>query len=302
MANLARAVPFAGLFAAEEARDAAPVSLLGIADATQSTFRNRCASAPRAIRAAYDGACYNGFSERLVDCSARVADLGDLLPSPEGFGKSAARYRDRVRAELDRGRVPFVIGGDHAITPAVVAAWDGKEPIQVVQWDAHPDMYPDFEGNRDSHACVAARLLELDQVAGITQIGIRAETSVQRAVRHASAARVRQIPAWKAARGDPLLDHLPEGAAVYLTFDMDGFDPAFAPAVAHPVPGGLSARAGLDLIHEVETRGLRLVGMDVVEACPDGADERTLILAARLLHEGIGAALSRDRRPQDSRC
>ena len=72
---------------------------------------------------------------------------------------------------------------------------------------------------------------------------------------------------------------------------MDGFDPAFAPAVAHPVPAGLSGRAGLELVKEIGARH-RLVGMDVVEACPDEGDNRTLILAARLVHEGVATVLA----------
>ena len=284
-------VPFAGLIATGPDAERAPASLLGVMDATQSTFRDRCAEAPPAIRAAYDGACYNSVSETGVDCAARVADLGDLRPGTGGFRENAVRYTAAVRTELERGRVPFILGGDHAITPALVAAYAGRGPIHVVQWDAHPDMYPDFDGNRDSHACVAARLLEMPHVAAVTQIGIRTETAVQRRIRHAAGERVVQIPAWEAEGRTALLSHLPEGGAIYVTVDMDGFDPAFAPAVAHPVPGGLSARAGLGLVREIRGSGRRLVGMDVVEACPDDRDSRTLILAARLIHEGVAAVL-----------
>lgn len=285
-------IPFGGLLASGADAERAPASLLGVMDATQSTYRDRCAEAPPAIRTAYDGACYNAVSEAGVDCAASVRDLGDLRPAENGFRESAARYAAAVEAELERGRVPFVLGGDHAITPALVAAYARRGPVHVVQWDAHPDMYPDFEGNRDSHACVAARLLEMPHVATVTQIGIRTETAAQRGIRDAAGARVTQIPAWEADNRTTLLSHLPEAARVYLTVDMDGFDPAFAPAVAHPVPAGLSARAGLELVKEIGARH-RLVGMDVVEACPDGRDDRTLILAARLVHEGVATVLDR---------
>lgn len=267
-------------------------------DATQSTYQDRCAEAPPAIRAAYDGDCYNTVSETGVDCTGSVADLGDLNPDSGAFQANAARYRAAVEAELARGRTPFILGGDHAITPALVAAYGGGGPIHVVQWDAHPDMYPDFEGNRDSHACVAARLLDLPHVASITQIGIRTETAVQRGIRQSAGGRVTQIPAWEAEKRTALLSHLPEASAIYLTVDMDGFDPAFAPAVAHPVPAGLSARAGLELVKEIGTAGRRLVGMDVVEACPGDRDNRTLILAARLIHEGVGIVLSQRQPPR----
>ena len=285
-------IAFGGLLASGADAERAPASLLGVMDATQSTYRDRCAEAPPAIRAAYDGACYNTVSETGVDCAGRVADLGDLSPQAGGFRASAARYSAAVEAELVRGRTPFILGGDHAITPALVAPYAGRGPVHVVQWDAHPDMYPDFEGNRDSHACVAARLLEMPHVATITQIGIRTETAVQRGVRESAGGRVTQIPGWEAENRRAFLSHLPDDAAVYLTVDMDGFDPAFAPAVAHPVPAGLSGRAGLELVKEIGARH-RLVGMDVVEACPGKGDDRTLILAARLVHEGVATVLAR---------
>lgn len=286
-------IPFGGLIASGEDAERAAASLLGVMDATQSTYRDRCAGAPPAIRAAYDGACYNTVSETGVDCAASLADRGDLRPAGGGFREDAARYSAAVRAELERGRTPFILGGDHAITPALVAAFAGRGPVHVVQWDAHPDMYPDFDGNPDSHACVAARLLEMPHVAAITQIGIRTETAAQRRIRDAAGERVIQIPAWEAESRRELLSHVPEGAAIYLTVDMDGFDPAFAPAVAHPVPAGLSARAGLELVKEIGSAGRRLAGMDVVEACPDHRDNRTLILAARLIHEGVATLLAR---------
>ncbi len=283
-------IPFAGLLTKHPD---APASLLGVRDATQSTFRSACSDAPPAIRVAYDGDCHNSCTEAMVDCAGALYDLGDLEPSAEGFQSDKERYRKAVAPELDAGRVPFVLGGDHAITPPLVAAFEGRGDLHVVQWDAHPDMYPDFEGNRDSHACVAARLLEFPWVRSVTQIGVRTENPVQLALREAHPGRVRSITAREAARRTSFLDHLPDGARVYLTIDMDGFDPAFAPAVAHPVPGGLSARAGLDLVHEIGRR-FRLAGMDVVEACPGGdAEQRTLLLAARLIHEGVGLAVSR---------
>lgn len=292
-------IPFGGLLASGEAAAEAPVSLLGVMDATQSSCEDTCAGAPPRIRAAYDGSCFNPTSESGVDCSGRLLDVGDLRPSGAGFAADSVRYRAAVARELDRGRVPFILGGDHAITPALFSAYAGRagfeDGIQVVQWDAHPDMHPDFDGNPHSHACVAARLLEMPRMTTLTQIAVRTETALQREVREAEGSRVIPIPAREAERrsGD-LLAHLPPGAALYLTVDLDGFDPAYAPGVAHPVPGGLSARAGLDLIHEIRERGFRLVGMDVVEACPRGDDDRTLVLAARLVHEAVAVVLAGD--------
>ena len=289
-------IAFGGLLAPPGTEANAPVSLLGVMDATQSSCEDTCAGAPPRIRAAYDGSCFNPASESGVDCSGRVFDLGDFQPSGAGFPEDCARYRAAVAQELERGRVPFILGGDHAITPALFSAYAGRAEfaggIEVVQWDAHPDMHPDFDGNPHSHACVAARLLEIPAMSTLTQIGVRTETALQREVREAEGDRVIPITAREAERrSGELLAHLPAGAALYLTVDLDGFDPAYAPGVAHPVPGGLSARAGLDLIHEIRERGFRLAGMDVVEGCPRRDDDRTLVLAARLVHEAIAVVL-----------
>jgi arginase family enzyme len=86
----------------------------------------------------------------------------------------------------------------------------------------------------------------------------------------------------------PPLPHIPPGAPVYLTVDLDGFDPAYAPGVSHPVPGGLTPRQVLNFIQNAPWK---LVGMDVVEVNPDwDVNDQTAILAARVLHEGMGIA------------
>ena len=210
-------IPFGGLLAEGGARDHAPASLLGVMDATQSTYDDLSAAAPPVIRAAYDGANYNSWSESGVDCAGTVLDLGDLRPSREGFTADAARYQAAFEAELARGRIPFALGGDHAVTVPLVRAYGAVEeragPIHVAHWDAHPDMHPDYDGNPDSHACVTARLLEMRHVASLTQIGIRTDTNLQRSIREAQGDRVTQIPAWEAPkRAGALLAHLPEGA------------------------------------------------------------------------------------------
>ena len=133
----------------------------------------------------------------------------------------------------------------------------------------------------------------MDHIASLTQLGIRTMNAVQspfldrypdRLIIHEA----RELPAELLE-----LTHIPEDALVYITIDMDGFDPAFAPGVSHAVPGGLSSRQVLDFLQ----RGhWALVGMDVVEVNPSrDVNDQTAILAARLLHEGMGdAALDED--------
>jgi agmatinase len=284
-------IPFAGLFAKQPGART-PWAFVGIADDSQSSFLRGPADAPDCIRRAYDGRCYNATTESGIDLSSSVTDLGDLKPR-RTWEQSAAAYRARIEEILKEGFTPFIAGGDHAVTVPVLQAFAVlRRSIHVIQIDAHPDLYPEFEGNPDSHACAGARALEMSHVASLTQIGVRTMNEEQRRQAERWSDRLHVLEARK-IEGTPIPDlaHLPLGASVYLTVDMDGFDPAFAPGVSHPVPGGLTARQVLGLI----LRGhWTLVGMDVVEVNPSrDIQYSTAILAARLLHEGMGYAAKR---------
>jgi agmatinase len=281
-------IPFAGLFAKRPAART-PWAFVGIADDSQSSFLRGPADAPGCIRRAYDGRCYNATTESGIDLSSSVTDLGDLKPRRR-WEESAASYRARIEEILKEGFTPFLAGGDHAVTVPVLQAFAVlRRSLHVIQIDAHPDLYPEFEGNPDSHACAGARALEMSHVASLTQIGIRTMNEEQKRQAERWSDRLHVLEARK-VEGAPIPDltHIPTGAPVYLTVDMDGFDPAFAPGVSHPVPGGLTARQVLGLI----LRGhWTLVGMDVVEVNPSrDIQYATAILAARLLHEGMGYA------------
>ncbi|MFQ5709998.1 MAG: agmatinase [bacterium] len=280
--------PFAGCFASDEnTRVSLPLVFVGLPDDSQSSFRRGSAKAPARIRAAYDGYCYNATTEAGVDLQGKVADFGDML-SEESWQQTAASYRTFVCTLLVARKVPFFAGGDHAVTVPVVAALATlKRPVHVIQFDAHPDLYPVYEGTGDSHACVAARLLEMKHVASVTQIGIRASNAEQAEALVQYPHRLRQYEARDLTGDLPALPHIPAGAAVYLTIDLDAFDPAFAPGVAHPVPGGLTPRQVLNFLQRLDWQ---VVGADVVEVNPElDLNDRTAILAARLLHQVMGS-------------
>jgi agmatinase len=284
-------IPFAGCFAADpgESKGATPLAFVGLPCDSQSTFRRGTAEGPARIVAAYDGRGYNATTETGVDVAGKVVDLG-LWPPADEWAATAASYRERAEAVYLSDRVPFFVGGDHAVTiPIVEAAEALGRPIHVIQIDAHPDLYPDYGGDHYSHACVAARLLECEHVVDITQYGIRTLTHEQILTARRHPGRVRMHHACDLTGALPMPAGIERGAPVYLTLDMDAFDPAFAPGVAHPVPGGLSPRQVLDFIEQAEWE---LIGMDVVETNPSfDENDRTAILAARLLHEAMGKSL-----------
>jgi len=283
-ASASDAVPFAGCFGRKDAT----LVFVGLPDDSRSSYRRGSAAAPARIRLAYDGRSFNSAPETGVDLDSAVCDLGDWDPARD-FETTAARWRDAAVALYREGRVPFFAGGDHAVTVPVVRALAALDrPVHVIQVDAHGDLYPEYDGDPSSHACTGARILEMDHVASLTQYGVRTLNAPQRelAARHSGRLRIHEArdllgplpPPERIAPSDP----------VYVTVDLDAFDPAHAPGVSHPVPGGLIPRQALDLLHALPGR---LAGMDAVEVNPRfDSHDRTAILAARILHEGMGRA------------
>jgi agmatinase len=188
-----------------------------------------------------------------------MVDVGDVDTSGD-MDKSFALTEKAVAAILDKGAVPIVLGGDHSITYPVLKAFARRfKPLDVLHFDAHPDLYDDLYGDRLSHACPFARILEDGLAASVVQVGVRAVTAAHRAkaLKHG----VRMIE-MKDIR-DPL--HLRFANPVYISFDMDALDPAFAPGVSHHEPGGLSTRQAVQVIQALKGS---IVGLDVVELNP----------------------------------
>ena len=283
-------LPLGGLLATDS-DPTLPLAFAALPCDQSSSIRPGSRDGPGRIRLAYDGRVYNATTETGIDLSGAVSDLGSWEPEAT-WEATRATYSAKAAAVLGRGQALFVAGGDHGITMPLGQALEVVgEQIHVVQLDAHPDLYPEYRGDRWSHACVAARLLEMEHISTVTQIGVRTLNHAQAEVARRHPGRLAIVEA-RAVGGGSILESgdLPDiirvGAKVWLTVDLDAFDPAFAPGVAHPVPGGLTPRQAIELIQE---SGWDLVGMDVVECLPErDKGDRTAVLAARLLHEAMG--------------
>jgi agmatinase len=155
--------------------------------------------------------------------------------------------------------------------------------VSVLHFDAHPDLYEDFEGNRYSHACPFARIMEHGLARKLVQVGIRTLNAHQKAQAKKYDVKIVEMDDFDAKRVP-----IPDGP-LYVTIDLDGLDPAFAPGVAHPEGGGLSVRDILRVLHRIEGP---IVGADVVELLPS-ADQggRTAVAAAKLAKELAGLML-----------
>jgi agmatinase len=167
------------------------------------------------------------------------------------------RTEQAVARILGRKAVPIVLGGDHSITLHAVRAMAGRFPdLDVLHFDAHPDLYTDLYGDRLSHACPMMRIMEEGLAKTLVQAGIRAASNDQRA--NAAKAGVRMIE-MKDIRETPALEFR---NPLYVSFDLDALDPAFAPGVSHLEPGGLSVRQAVAIIQALKAR---IVGFDIVE-------------------------------------
>jgi agmatinase len=198
----------------------------------------------------------------------------------------------RVAAELvDRGKFPFILGGEHSITGPVVAAVAARHAgLSVLQIDAHADLRDTFMGSPHNHACAMRRVLEY---ARTTQVGIRSLSPEEAAAAPTLPTEIfydynmRQDENWI----ERIVDSL--GETVYITIDCDGLDPAIMPAVGTPEPGGLSWYETLALLRRViETR--RVVGCDLVELAPLPGIVAPNFLCAKLVYKILSYRFGED--------
>ncbi|MDX9905726.1 MAG: agmatinase [Bacteroidales bacterium] len=198
--------------------------------------------------------------------------------SPENL---AVKVRQAVGKFLDDGKFIVTLGGEHSVTIGAVQAFAEKFPgLHVLQIDAHTDLRPEYEGSRFNHACVMARVREL---CPIVQVGIRSMDVVEKPfVDKGRIFYAKDI----AGSGDNWIDKVIEllGDQVYITIDLDGFDPSVLPATGTPEPGGLSYYEVLHLVREL-IHNRKVVGFDVVELCPIVDNKASDFLASKLIYQ-----------------
>jgi agmatinase len=188
---------------------------------------------------------------------------------------------------LEDGKFTVALGGEHSLTPPLVSATGKKyKDLSVLQIDAHADLRDEYQGNPASHACAMRRVVE---VCPAVQVGIRSlSVEEAQAIPH-----LRTSVYWaKDIVRAPLKSWIAKVLAdlspnVYLTIDLDGFDPAFVPATGTPEPGGLDWVQVTSLIRAVADHK-KIVGMDVVELLPQPGDHASDFLAAKLVYKCLG--------------
>lgn len=262
---------------------AAPV-LLGIPFDAASSYLRGPADAPAAIRRALHSSSSNLWTEDGIDLgeAGRFVDGGDV--DVAAAADPRASITECVGRILQQGARPLLLGGDHSVTyPIVGAVAAAQRPLSLLHVDAHPDLYPDFEGDRFSHASPFARIMEDGLVDQLVQVGIRTMNGIQRAQAERFGVEVIDMRAWSAGQR-PVLRH-----PLYISLDVDALDPAYASGVSHREPGGLSVR---DVISLVQSIDVPVVGADVVELNPSrDLDDLTARVAAKLVKELLALML-----------
>ncbi|WP_174280001.1 arginase family protein [Sphingomonas bacterium] len=281
------------------------VCVLGAAEATpyDPAEASHSAGAPGAIRAA--SRLFAGqLKQHDFDLGATLVtpdrpieaigiDVGDVRTRPGDAKGNRARIRDAVAQALTAGAVPLVLGGDDSVPIPVIAGFAGTGDVTVVQVDAHVDWADVIRGEAQGYGSPMRRASELPHVTGMVQIGIRGLGSGEAWQHHDArgwGSRLVGSREWHRRGADAVLDeHLPAGARVVLSIDLDGLDPAVFPAVAMPTPGGLTYEDVLDLMHGLAARGT-LAGAVLAEYVPerDDALRGSALVAARIAAVAVG--------------
>jgi len=256
------------------------VAIVGIPWDEKSSYLRGPAAAPGYIRQALYSSSTNTATESGSDLEdePRIRLLGDLDLEPGEVGFEAIERS--VTRVLSLGSRVLCLGGDHSVTLPIVRAQSRHFPgLTILHIDAHSDLYAELGGDRLSHACPFSRIMEEGLVSRLVQLGIRTLNAHQREQADRFGVEILEMRHWSPDDG------LPEDldGPLYLSLDLDALDPAFAPGVSHPEPGGLSTRELLAILPALPGS---LVGADIVELNPlRDPQGLTARVAAKLLKE-----------------
>lgn len=256
------------------------VKILGLPTDENSSFLKGAAQAPKLVREMIWSSKGNLSTELggTLNQDIKVVDDGDLplVNQPQ----DDALIEQSVYEIAANHETPLLIGGDHAVTyPIVRGLFRHYGQVSILHVDAHPDLYDALDGNKRSHGSPFARIMEDGLAARLVQVGIRMLNDHQREQAQRFGVEIVQM-----RRFDPFSVPIPE-APLYISIDLDGLDPAFAPGVSHHEPGGLSVRELLDLLSRIDCG---IIGADIVEYNPrQDVSDITCSVAAKLAKELI---------------
>ncbi|MEZ5892171.1 MAG: arginase family protein [Parvularculaceae bacterium] len=245
-------------------------------DASSSHARGP-ALAPAVIRAVLFSPASSPFSISGADAREAIAAY-DFADMPEDGGKARDAIETRIAASLEARRKPLSLGGDHSVTFPILKAMAAVHgPLNILHVDAHTDLYHEYDGDPYSHACPFARAIEAGCVNTLVQVGLRCCSPDATAF-----GKKHGVVMLGADEADAIPYDRLKGP-LYVSIDLDGLDPAFAPGVSHPEPGGLSTREVLAMLKKLPVSP---AGADIVELNPEkDVGLLTAHVAARFVKE-----------------
>ncbi len=208
--------------------------------------------------------------------------------------KMVELVRSAVTRYLDMGKVVVTVGGEHSITAGAVAAYHRRHPrLTVVQLDAHGDMRDEYEGSRNNHACVMRRVRDM----GIPTVGIGIRSLCREEADYLGKNPALLISGRRVCRDRSWFEEALQAAQgeVYVTVDVDFFDPSMVPGTGTPEPGGGDWYTALAFLRELSRRS-RIVGFDLMELAPIAGQPASDFLAAKLLYRMLGYTFTADGR------
>jgi len=255
--------------------------IFGVPFDSTSSFRSGSRFAPNRIREA----SYN-FETYLMEQDVDLIDIpfhdAGNLDEYGNVDEMTGAVEDAVKKILPK--FPILIGGEHSLT---IGAVKTLKNVSVVFIDAHLDFREEYLGIKNSHACVSRRVSEIVGIENVFSIGVRSFSREEKndaeklGLKYVSSFDVKEKGIEKSIR------NLNLKKKIYLSLDMDGVDPAFAPGVGNPEPFGLTPN---DVVKCIKILSDRLVGFDVTEVCPPYDNGNTSLLGARIIRDLIGCA------------
>jgi agmatinase len=269
------------------------VALIGIPFDGGTSYRSGARFGPREIRS--QSSMIRPFNPvlRVSPFEAlRIADYGDIDISPVSIERTNAIVEQEIAAILEAGCIPVSVGGDHSVVLPILRALAKRHgPVAVVHFDSHPDTWDQYFGSPYFHGTMFRRAVEehLIDPRRTFQVAIRGPlygpNDFDFQAEHGFT--VQRVESVKERGVDWAIEQYARlrGGKVYVSFDIDAVDPAYAPGTGTPEVGGLTSYEALALVRGL--RGLDLVGFDVVEVAPqyDGPGQITSLLAANLIFE-----------------
>jgi len=260
-----------------------PFVILGIPLDITSSFRPGSRFAPSTIRESTQYIEFYSIRTGIDMGEIGFNDVGDIVIHPSDVEENIKRISDVTGYFAEKDKIVISIGGEHSIT---VGTTRGTKPDCLLSIDAHLDLRDEYMGYRYDHACVMRRISE--QGVKIMEIGTRAiskeemEYANRAGIAYLTPHQIRLLGVRETAK--KIITNFRECQKIYITYDMDGIDPAYAPGVATPEPEGLDPTTVLDIISLVVDK--RVIGFDVVEVSPPhDLSGITSVLASRMILE-----------------